>query len=600
MNPQLQQAIAHLNANEHEPAKAILRRVLQKNPRDAEANKLLGMLHAGIDENDHAALYLQRAAALAPNDPLLHFMHANVLLILKKDKDALAAYRNVSRLAPSHFDGYDGQAKVLLRMGRHDEAVAAYESGIAATPDDPASYRTYALALSTMGRVDDAIAVLRRGIARLPQDPGLRESLCYQLNFTEATTQELFEQHRQLGELVSRATIMPHDRAPVFANSRDPDRPLRVGFLSGDFCNHACALFMQGLIANLDRARVQPYCYYLRATEEAATQTFKQLAPFRPAAHLSDDDLRAQIRADQVDILIDTAGWTEHQRLSLFTPRAAPLQMTWLGYPNTTGIPAVDYRIVDAITDPPGAEAFATEKLLRVPGCFLSFTPTSTAPEPKLSPFLVSTSQIPNPKSEISSSPLPLTFGSFNRLSKVRPAITRTWARILARVPNSRLFLKSNLISADVKAQYNAIFQEEGIVPDRILWSSYIPTTESHLAAYHQVDLALDSFPYHGTTTTCEATWMGVPVITLAGDHHRSRVGASLLTALGLQSHIAHTHEQYIELAVNLATDLPRLLDLHITLRARMAASPLCDTRTYAANFEAALRQTWRTWCSQA
>jgi predicted O-linked N-acetylglucosamine transferase (SPINDLY family) len=271
--------------------------------------------------------------------------------------------------------------------------------------------------------------------------------------------------------------------------------------------------------------------------------------------------------------------------------------MTWLGYPNTTGLPTMDYRIVDAITDPPAAEASATEQLLRLEGCFLGFTPAATAPEPKLSPFLEAarTSDIRHPRLH-----MPLTFGSFNRLSKVRPAITHTWAKILARVPNSRLFLKSNLVSDDVKAHYNAVFLQHGVTPERILWSSYLPAIESHLAAYHNIDIALDSFPYHGTTTTCEATWMGVPVITLAGDHHRSRVGASLLTALGLQSHVAYTHDEYIDKAVTLANDTPRLLDLHTTLRARMAQSLLCDTRAYAANVESALRAAWREWCMSA
>ncbi|HYE63694.1 MAG TPA: tetratricopeptide repeat protein [Phycisphaerales bacterium] len=595
MNPQLQQAIAHLNAGENEPAKAILRRLLQRNARDVEANKLMGMVLAGEEENEQALFFLQRAAALAPSDPLMQFMHGNILMILKKDKEALEAYRKVSKLAPAHFDGYDGQAKILLRMGRHEEAVAAYEAGLRATPVDPVSYRVYAIALSTMGRVDEAIAVLRRGIERLPKDPGLRESLCYQLNFTDAPNDDVFRQHAELGRLVQERNA---GRGSVtLPNTREPERVLRVGFVSGDFCTHACALFMEGLIANLDRAKVRPYCYYLREDIEPTTERFRAMSEWRHVAALDEEAFRAAVLADGIDILIDAGGWTEFQRLSAFSPRIAPVQMTWLGYPNTTGIPEMDYRIVDAVTDPAGAEAFATEKLLRLEGCFLSFTPVETAPEGRLTATLEHAKAAGIARAEDLPADKPLMFGSFNRLSKVRPEITRTWARVLARVPNARLFLKSHLVSDDVKGVYHGIFREEGVDPARIVWSSFLPTLESHLAAYHQVDIALDSYPYNGTTTTCEATWMGVPVITLAGSSHRSRVGASLLTALGLEDQIASSHEQFVERAAGLAGDLPRLIGLHGSLRERMRGSVLCDTRGFAGRFEAGLRGAWRAWC---
>jgi predicted O-linked N-acetylglucosamine transferase (SPINDLY family) len=590
LNPQLQQALDLLNANQNDAAKAILRRLVQRNPRDVDANRLLGMLHAGVNEHDQALIYLSRAAALAPHESILHFMHANVLLILKKDKDAAAAYRNVIRLAPDKFHGYDGLARVLLRMGKYDEGIAAYEQGVAATPDDPASYRAYAQALSTLGRVNEGRAILHRGLARLPADPGLLESLCYESNFADdLDRRQVFEEHQSLGLAVAARSPFPPVTLP---NSRDPERPLRIGFVSGDFCYHACALFMEGLITHLDRDRYQPYCYSLRAHTDEVTARFQQKSAWR-FSQVPDAQFREQVLADQIDVLIDAAGWTEHQKLAAFVPRLAPLQMTWLGYPNTTGLPTMDYRIVDAITDPPGAEQFCTEKLLRLPGCFLTFQPIEFSPSPKLSASLAAIAAGARTGPDY-----PLTFGSFNRLSKVRPQVVRTWARLLARVPHARLFLKSSLVSDDVKAGYNSIFEAEGVPADRILWSGYLPSLEHHLSAYHHVDIALDSFPYNGTTTSCEAVWMGVPVIALAGDVHRARVGASLLTALGLPELIAQSESEYVGLAAALANDPPRLLKYHEALRPQMAASPLCDSRAYARNFESVLRQAWREWCS--
>jgi predicted O-linked N-acetylglucosamine transferase (SPINDLY family) len=583
----IQTALAQLNANQGEAAKLTLRRVLQRNPSDPDANKLMGMALSGENDNEQALFYFKRAVHTAPRDFQLFFMLGNLHMIMRRDVEALEAYRQASRVNPAYLMAYDGMAKILLRMGDHAGAVAAYEAGIAANPEDPVAYRAMASALSIMGRVPDAIAALRRGVARLPHNAGLRESLCYQCNFTDdLTAREVFEEHAVLGRLVHHAGLARP--APKLTNVKDPDRPLRIGFLSGDFCSHACATFMEGPLREMDRSLYTPFLYYVRAEVEEPTKRFAALAGpnWRHIPGQRDEDLAAQIFADKIDILVDTMGWTELQKMSIFEPRLAPLQMTWLGYPNTTGLPSMDYRIVDAITDPPGSEAHCTERLLRLPGCFISYLPDATAPEPALTPAL----------QEVSSSH-PITFGSFNRLSKVRPANARVWAAILNAVPNSRLLLKSSLVSEDVKAQYTQEFAAEGIAPERLIWSSHVRGIHAHLAMYHQVDIALDSFPYNGTTTICEATWMGVPVVTLTGDVHRARVGTSLLTALGLPELIAPTAQRYVETAVALANDRPRLIEYHKTLRARMAASPLCDAKGYARRFESALRDAWRGWC---
>ncbi len=526
----IQTALAQLNANQNEQAKVTLRRVLQKDPAEPDANKLMGMLLSGLNENEQALFFLKRAAQSAPKDSQLRFMLGNLYMIMRRDKEAIATFRDALRLDPATLPAVDGLGKCLLRGGDHTGAVAAYEAGIAASPDNPVAYRAMASALSTMGRVPEALAALRRGVQRLPADTGLRESLCYQSNFADdMTKEEVFEEHVALGRLVHQEGLKRP--TPRLTSNKSPDSPLRVGFLSGEFCVHACATFMEGLIRELDHASFQPFLYYVRPEVEPPTRRFAAMVgpnQWRHVPGIPNQHLAQVIAADSLDILIDTMGWTEHQRMGAMEPRLAPIQATWLGYPNTTGLPSMDYRIVDAITDPPGAEAYCTEKLLRLPGCFLSYLPDPTAPEPATTPALLA------PTSDI-------TFGSFNRLSKVGPEVARTWAAILRAVPGSHLLLKSSLVSEDVKAQYMREFAAEGIGAERLIWSSFVDTMHNHLAMYHQVDIALDSFPYNGTTTTCEATWMGVPVITLAGDVgvHRARVGASLLTAVGLPELVA-------------------------------------------------------------
>jgi len=587
----IQNASNQFAAGKREQAKATLRAFLQKQPGDAEANKVLGMMLGQLEENEPALFYIQRAVGLAPGDAQLRFMIGNLYMILKRHKEAAQAYSECLRIAPGFLGAHDGRAKCLISLGDYQGAVECYEAGIAAVPDHPNSYTWMAAAMSIIGRMPEALSVLRRGIDRLPSERSLHEALCYQMNFADdVDPSEHLEAHRRLGALVAALNPPPAHPAGrgVFVNSREPERALRVAFVSADLCAHACALFLEGPIRALDRARVLPFCYSIRTEDDDATsKRFQGLAPWRSCGNLSDDEFAAQAAQDGIDIVIDASGWTDGHRLYAMVPRIAPIQMTYLGYPNTTGLPTMDYRIVDWHTDPAGAEAWCTEKLVRLPGCFVCFTPIDEKPEARLTPALEGDGGAP------------ITFGSFNRLSKVRPAVARAWAEILRRVPNSRLLLKTSIVSEGVKAQYARHFEERGVSPDRVEWSGFVKGLGDHLAMYRRVDIALDSFPYNGTTTTCEATLMGVPVVALAGSLHRGRVGVSLLTAMGLPELIARDEEEYIRIAVGLAGDRARLAELHRTLRDRMLASPLCDAAVFARGLEGALWGVWREWCAR-
>jgi predicted O-linked N-acetylglucosamine transferase (SPINDLY family) len=281
------------------------------------------------------------------------------------------------------------------------------------------------------------------------------------------------------------------------------------------------------------------------------------------------------------------AGHTANNRLPVFALKPAPVQVTWLGYPGSTGLSAIDYRLVDAVTDPVDeAECAASEKLFRLDGCFLCFGGSTEAPSPSLPPSVATGA---------------VTFGSFNNPSKYSDATLNAWAELLRRMPAARLLLKG-LPFTDPATQdrYRARLVERGIAPERITILGWAPERAGHLAQYREVDVALDPFPYNGTTTTCEALWMGVPVVCLRGERHSGRVGASLLAAVGFEELVAKDVETYIDIAVRLAHDKQRLIDLSGSLRTKMAGSPLCDAHGFARKMERAYRSMWRRWCEDA
>jgi predicted O-linked N-acetylglucosamine transferase (SPINDLY family) len=306
---------------------------------------------------------------------------------------------------------------------------------------------------------------------------------------------------------------------------------------------------------------------------DAVTARIRALADgWREIIGKPDAEVAEMIRQDQIDILVDLAGHTSDNRLPLFALRPAPVQMAWIGYPASTGLPAIDYRLTDAISDPPGvSDTLHTEKLLRIRGGGWAYL----APQaPPIGPFPAIANGF-------------VTFGSFNNLPKITPRVLETWARILKNVPNSRLLIKSSGLASNMGRDYvQSHLHQQGIDPSRIELTGWTPTTNSHLQLYGRVDIALDTFPYNGTTTTCEALWMGVPVVTFAGSSHVSRVGAALLTNAGCSEWIANDVEGYIALAAKLAANITSMSDVRKNLREQMKASPLCDAHRLARELE--------------
>ena len=580
------QLLAMLTSGHEVEVRAMLEAHLKKRPADALANKIMAMIHGAHMEEDKSLPYLQRAAYAAPRDGQIRFMLANVQMGLRKHKDALASYMECLKLAPGDVASADGAGKCLISLGRLDEGRKMFESAITANPTTADAYGNYATALVHIGKADEALTVARRGLDRVPESASLLEFVAYTSNFPHtADNQFVKEVHERWGRAIARERASAP--VPTVHKDRSPDRALRVGFMSGDFTRHACALFMAPAIQNFDRSRIIPHCYSTAHTGDGGDQLFRACCTFRDLPEASLDQTAATIAADGIDILIDCSGLTQGQRLRSLIPRCAPVQATWLGYPNTTGVPTMDWRIVDALTDPPGSEWQCCERIARIEGCFLCFTPDREAPEPEPTPATL------NPDE-------PVVFGSFNRMTKVNSQTLDAWAAVLRAVPNSRMLVKLRIMSDELLREAQDLFVRRGIDANRIIAVPFTESSQEHARMYGRMDVALDAFPYNGTTTTCEAAWMGVPVIVLAGDSHRSRVGVSLNTALGQTDLIAANVEEYVSIAQTLAADRAALGRRKLGLRAAMNASILCDGPGYARRFEQTLRSMWVACCTQS
>ena len=444
--------------------------------------------------------------------------------------EAVAAYRQAIGLKPDYAEAHSNLGNALKEQGKLDEAVAAYRQAIGIKPDFAEAHSNLGIALKDQGKLDEAVAAYRQAIGIKPDYAEAYSNLLFCLNYDDKSTADhLFAAHREWDERYGRQASRP----TAYANDREVGRRLKIGYVSPDFREHSVAYFVEPLLKGHDRQAVEVFCYAEVKRPDTVTAHLQGLADhWLVTVGLSDDELAERIRTDGIDILVDLAGHTANNRLRVFARKPAPVQVTWLGYPNTTGLEAIDYRLVDAVTDPVGeADAWASETLVRLEGGFLCYGGLKDAPEPTVPPCLKTGT---------------VTFGSFNNPAKVSAATFDAWATLLSRLPQARLLLKGKpFADAATRALFLARLGERGVAAERVELVAWLPGAAAHLALYHRVDIALDPFPYNGTTTTCEALWMGVPVVTLRGDRHAGRVGASLLSQIGLTDLIANSVEEY-------------------------------------------------------
>jgi protein O-GlcNAc transferase len=612
---QLQEAVAHHRAGRLAAAEALYRRLRSAAPRNFDVLNLSGLVAYQQGRMPEALELLGRAHQANPRDHVCEMSYALALIAACHTTEAEAHLRHVVQVRPDFSEGWERLAYCLKVQDRLAEAIACHEKVAALQPGHAPGWYDFGLTLSLTGRFADALvcheralvadpgyALARFGRAQALQqahrlaeavgeyekfltlEPRHHEARSFRLfalhSLDGISREQLFAEHLAFGRAVGS---LP---APALSNTPDPVRRLRVACLSPDLRVHSVAFFLEPLLKHLHHSEFELYLYHDHFREDGVSTRLRALATvWRNFVGQSGETLEAAIRADAPDILIDLAGHTGMtNRLPLFARRLAPVQITYLGYPNTTGLSAMDYRFTDAIADPPGdADRFATEKLVRFAPTAWAYAPPADAPALNPPPCL-SRGQV--------------TFGCFNTPAKITESILMLWAQILVTVPHSRLCLKgAGLADPAIRGRYAMRFAQFGVTADRLDFLERTPDTQSHLACYHGVDLSLDTFPYNGTTTTCEALWMGVPVVTLAGDSHMSRVGASLLAAAGHPEWIAADRQDYVEKAVRLAENPGQLAILRAGLRADLERGPLLDHAGQAGCFGAALCACWQDWC---
>lgn len=495
----------------------------------------------------------------------VHFIYGTALMHGGRLEAALEQLLAALALRPDSLEALVNLAVVQGRSGHPVAAEATSRRILKQRPASPEIWNNLCLSLIQQGRVAEAIEAVQAALELAPEDRTLRQILMFSLNFIATEGLDLAEVHQAL---CSDLPALPRKPLPDTA-----ERRIRVGYVSNDFRSHPVSSFMASLISSHDRRTFEVFCYSTTTTPDARTRDFQHLAEhFVDISTASDAKAAQTIETDQIDILVDLGGHTTGNRLGVFALRPAPIQVTYLGYPATTGCAFMDFRLVDARTDPDGNEAFSTEQLVRLSPPFLCFYPHFTSPPTAPLPALASGH---------------ITFGSFNQAAKISDDTLDLWTRVLGAVPDSSLFLKAQAFSdKSVRDRFRERFAARGIPASRLSFSGFLKSPQDHLTAYERVDVALDTFPYNGTTTTCEALWMGVPVISLVGDLHAARVGYTLLAAVGLDGFAASTPESFTAIAAGLAQDLDQLAILRSRLQAVVAASPLCDCLGFTRDLE--------------
>ncbi|MBL8762903.1 MAG: glycosyltransferase [Phycisphaerae bacterium] len=572
---QAQSLIASGRARE---AAALLDRHARLRPRDGHAGALLGLALAIAGDHERAGFLARRAAQEHPQDPTVQSLCGSALGVVGDAGRAIAAYRAALTAEPTRLEALEGLATLLVMQQRHHEVGELARRGLALTPSDAVFTGLLASSLSATGRARESLRLIESALARAPEDRDLLYARAATMNYVpDLDPTAIAEAHRRFGRAETLAAGEPLSPLPPRrASDARGAGAIRVGFMSGDLRSHSCAHFLGPLLRHLDRSTIEPLAFSTNARRDAITDELRGLFASWDDLHALGDRAAAElIRARGTDVLIDLSGLSAGERLGVMALRAAPVQATYLGYPNTTGLESVGWRIVDAVTDPDGFERRCAERLLRLGRCFVCFGPIGPKPpEPA-----------PRPADA------PVVFASFNVLSKLSEETVELWARVVNAAPRSSLLLKAAALAHDeARREMQERFAIAGLSAERLTLLGWVD--EDPLRTYQRADVALDPFPYNGTTTTCEALWMGLPVVTLAGGTHAGRVGASLLTHLGKTEWVAPDPASYVRIAVGLANDPAARAAWRGRAREAVRAT-IGNGEAFAREFERAITSVW-------
>jgi predicted O-linked N-acetylglucosamine transferase (SPINDLY family) len=598
----------------NEAAVDLIVRAVALNPSDPTAHSNLGAVLRDLGRLDQAIAACRQAVALDPQNAASHNNLGNVLNDLGQCEEAVACYLRALEIRPNYWQALHNMGTALRNAGQFEQAITAHRQALTMDGGFAGAYVELSAALSDMGRLEEAEAACRQAISlqpdawrawinlggillqlgRLdeaadchrqamklkPDSASAHSSLISGLHYNPRYDARAIAQEQRKWavrhEEPLKRFIRPHH------NDRDRHRRLRIGYVSPDFRDHVVGRNVLPLMRHHNREQFEITCYAQVWHRDAMTLAFQQATHrWRNIVGASDHDVAAMIREDGIDLLIDLALHTAHNRLQVFALKPAPVQMTWAGYPGNTGLSTIDYRVSDPYLDPPEAdESLYTEKTLRLPDSFWCYDPhegraVPVSPLPALSRGTV-------------------TFGSLNNFCKVNADVLNLWAQVLRQVEGSRLILLAR--TGSCRQRTLEVLTRAGVREDRIQFVDVLPRRH-YFELYHQIDIGLDTFPYNGHTTSLDSLWMGVPIVTLAGKTVVSRAGLSQHSNLGLAGFVTHTSKEFVRTAISWAADLPRLAELRTLLRPKMLQSPLMDAPRFAGNMEALYRQTWQTWC---
>jgi protein O-GlcNAc transferase len=561
---------------QQDAALASYRRALELNPELAETHNNLGISLKDLGQLDAALASFRKAVELKPGYADAHNNLGIVLKELGQFDAALASYRRVLEVEPDCAEAFHNSGNALMKLGQFDGAATNYRRALEIKPDYALAHSNLGIVLKELGQFDAALASYRRALEIKPDYIEAQSNLLFTLNHTAHTPEYCLDEARKYGRMAAK-TVTERFSAWQYA---DQPELLRVGLVSGDLCNHPVGFFLKSLLAQLDYARIELIAYPTSFKADKLTAAIKpHFAAWKPLFGMSDEAAAHLIHADGIHVLLDLSGHTGSNRLPVFAWKPAPVQASWLGYWATTGVAEIDYLLADEVSVPESQRKNFSETVWYLPDTRLCFSP------PEFDLPVTSLPALQNGH---------LTFGCFQNLSKVGNEVLTVWGKILSALPKARLRCQcKQLGDPAVAAQFVERLQRHGIDPARVMLHGSVPR-KAYLAAHAEVDVVLDTFPYPGGTTTCEALWMGVPTLTLSGDTLLARQGASLLTAAGMEDWVTTSVADYIDKAVALAGDLPKLATLRAGLREQVSVSPLYDSKRFARSFEDALWGIWQ------
>ncbi len=555
---------------------------LTHNPAYVEAHIDLAAVKEKTGELNSAFKHYQKALALAPDNMRAHNNLAIILCLMGAHEDAVNSANTALSLNPASPEAYNNLANALCKLGRLEAATEALKQALIGRPDDAETYSNLARILLLQGKVKQSFANHRRSLELQPKLSGAHSLLLYTMNYSlEFSRDEIFKAHIDWSE----KHRSDNGQQQKHHNTAEPERRLRIGYVSPDFRGHSVAFFLEPILTHHNQTTFEVYCYSDTFNVDQTTRRMQQRSShWRHCCGLSDSDVTQMIIDDRIDILIDLAGHTDNNRMTLFAMQPAPVQVSYLGYPNTTGLASIQYLITDNYCDPaPEMDAYYSEKLCRMPNTFFCYQAPKNCPPVSPTPALKNGY---------------ITFASFNNLAKIGADVIKRWAGVLKAVPDSKMLIQClSLNDLPTRIHFETLFVAHGINADRIEFSA-AKDLDTYLSGHADVDIILDTFPWNGHTVSCHALWMGVPVISLAGNRHSSRMGASILSNLGLNNCIANSEATFIAAATALSQDIQQLQNLRQELRPRMQASKLCNGEEFTQLLEQQYRHMWQQWCN--